>query len=157
MILSPEGICYAIGAILDGLATDEGDPSRGARYNSAVRYVKSSQVNCLAVVVSEDGGTTFLPDLPAPIKRADIDHHIGMLSSLNSDEDFSKLRFNESRDWIEKHSFYLLQKDCDLLNEILPQLNERHFRGSALQISSSHVYKQHPAMDPAFFYLESMD
>ena len=157
VILSPEGICYAIGAILDGLATDEGDPSRGARYNSAVRYVKSSQVNCLAVVVSEDGGTTFLPDLPAPIKRADIDHHIGMLSSLNSDEDFSKLRFNESRDWIEKHSFYLLQKDCDLLNEILPQLNERHFRGSALQISSSHVYKQHPAMDPAFFYLESMN
>lgn len=157
VILSPDGNCYAIGGILDGLASEEGDPSRGARYNSAVRYVKSSEANCLAVVVSEDGGTTFIPDLPAPIKRADIDNHLGTLSEINSEATFSKLRFNESCDWIEKHQFYLLQKDCDLLNEFLPSLKEMHFRNSALKVSSAHVFKQHPAMDPAFFYLESMN
>lgn len=31
---------HAIGVILDGLATDEADSSRGARYNSAIRYQK---------------------------------------------------------------------------------------------------------------------
>jgi len=156
VILSPDGTCFAIGAILDGLASEEGDPARGARYNSAVRYVKSSQADCLAVVVSEDGGTTFLPDLPAPIKREDIDNHLKTLNEINSEATFSKLRFNESRNWIEEHVFYLLQEDCELLNDLLPKLNEFHYHGSALKVSSSHVYKQHPAMDPKYYYLESM-
>ena len=52
-------------AILDGLATEKGDSSRGSRYNSAVRYVESSRYACLAIVVSEDG----LIDLLPPLKR----------------------------------------------------------------------------------------
>ena len=41
--------------ILDGRASGRGDSARGARYNSALRYVESSDHPCLAVVVSEDG------------------------------------------------------------------------------------------------------
>jgi DNA integrity scanning protein DisA with diadenylate cyclase activity len=59
VLLNPRGICFAIGAILDGLATPHGDPSRGARYNSSVRYV-AGQPQCLAVVVSEDGLVEWL-------------------------------------------------------------------------------------------------
>jgi hypothetical protein len=55
VLIDPGNRCHAIGAILDGLATAAGDPSRGARYNSAVRYVASSVHACLAIVVSEDG------------------------------------------------------------------------------------------------------
>jgi DNA integrity scanning protein DisA with diadenylate cyclase activity len=55
VLIDPHGTCYAIGAILDGLATEKGDSSRGSRYNSALRYVESSDYPCLAVVVSEDG------------------------------------------------------------------------------------------------------
>jgi hypothetical protein len=55
VLIDPHNQCHAIGAILDGLATEAGDPSRGARYNSAVRYVASSAHACLAIVVSEDG------------------------------------------------------------------------------------------------------
>jgi hypothetical protein len=47
--------CYAIGVILDGLASAKGTSSRGARYNSAIRYVESTNYQCFAVVVSEDG------------------------------------------------------------------------------------------------------
>ncbi|TGE16424.1 hypothetical protein E5J99_09875 [Hymenobacter elongatus] len=65
VFIDPTGVCYAIGAILDGLATEKGDSSRGSRYNSAVRYVESSRYACLAVVVSEDG----LIDLLPPVKR----------------------------------------------------------------------------------------
>ena len=61
VLIEPSGMCHAIGAILDGLATDKGDSSRGARYNSALRYVNSSKYPVLAVVVSEDGWIDLLP------------------------------------------------------------------------------------------------
>ena len=61
VLIEPNGLCHAIGAILDGLATDRGDSSRGARYNGALRYVNSSHYPCLAVVVSEDGWIDLLP------------------------------------------------------------------------------------------------
>lgn len=65
VLIDPNGMCYGIGAILDGLATEKGDSSRGSRYNSALRYVESSRYACLVVVVSEDG----LIDLLPPMKR----------------------------------------------------------------------------------------
>lgn len=55
VLLDPEGYCYSIGVILDGKASGNGNGTRGARYNSAVRYVESSPYPCLVVVVSEDG------------------------------------------------------------------------------------------------------
>lgn len=61
VLIEPTGVCFAIGVILDGQATEKGDSSRGARYNSAVRYVSSSPYPCLAVVVSEDGWIDLLP------------------------------------------------------------------------------------------------
>ena len=61
VLIEPNGMCHAIGAILDGLATEKGDSSRGSRYNSALRYVNSSEYPVLAVVVSEDGWIDLLP------------------------------------------------------------------------------------------------
>ena len=61
VLIEPSGMCHAIGAILDGLATEKGDSSRGSRYNSALRYVNSSKYPALAVVVSEDGWIDLLP------------------------------------------------------------------------------------------------
>ncbi len=55
LLLDLEGKCHAIGVILDGMASERGDAARGARYNSAIRYIESSDHACLAVVLSEDG------------------------------------------------------------------------------------------------------
>lgn len=55
LLVDPEGTCTAIGVILDGRATRGGDPARGARFNSAVRYVEGADHPCLAMVVSEEG------------------------------------------------------------------------------------------------------
>ena len=58
ILLSPDGLVHSFGVILDGKATENGNPARGARYNSAIRYVdgeKARDVNCLALIVSEDG------------------------------------------------------------------------------------------------------
>jgi DNA integrity scanning protein DisA with diadenylate cyclase activity len=60
VLIGPDTTCYAIGAILDGRAHGTGDPARGARYNSALRYVLSSEAPCLAVCVSEDGRVDLL-------------------------------------------------------------------------------------------------
>src|SRR5690606_32013578 len=55
VLLSPSSECHAIGVILDGLASERGEPSRGSRFNSALRYAESNNSPCLTVVVSEDG------------------------------------------------------------------------------------------------------
>ena len=55
VMLDPQGYCYSIGVILDGKASGRGNSTRGARYNSAIRYVESSPYPTLVVVVSEDG------------------------------------------------------------------------------------------------------
>ena len=70
VLLDPEGYCYSIGVILDGRASGRGDSTRGARYNSALRYVESSPHPCLAVVVSEDG----MVDVITPRKKPEEKH-----------------------------------------------------------------------------------
>jgi len=55
--LDIEGKCHALGVILDGVASNNGISSRGARYNSALRYKNLGDVQnkCVIVVISEDG------------------------------------------------------------------------------------------------------
>lgn len=51
------GFCYAIGVILAGNADIEGSPERGARYNSAVKYIAACakrSIKALGIIVSED-------------------------------------------------------------------------------------------------------
>jgi len=55
ILIEPCTKCHAIGVILDGSASEKGTSSRGARYNSAIKYVESSEYPCLAVVISQDG------------------------------------------------------------------------------------------------------
>lgn len=57
VLLDQEGKIYAIGVILDGETPDCGiDMSRGARYNSAIKYSASKNAGQnLVVVLSEDG------------------------------------------------------------------------------------------------------
>ena len=55
ILIEPSTKCHAIGVILDGLASNKGTSSRGARYNSAIRYVELSKYPCLAIVISQDG------------------------------------------------------------------------------------------------------
>lgn len=52
VLMTTDGICHGFGVILDGEAKVIGRDDRGARYNSAVNYVKDK--NMLAIVQSED-------------------------------------------------------------------------------------------------------
>lgn len=71
VLVDLDGVCTAIGVILDGRASRAGDPARGARFNSAVRYVEGSDHACLAMVISEEGTVDLIlprerPPAPAP-------------------------------------------------------------------------------------------
>ena len=61
-LLDIDGTCYAIGVILDGEVASDETSGRGARYNSAVRYVKRSKGKCIAVIISEDGMVDLYPN-----------------------------------------------------------------------------------------------
>lgn len=68
VLLDVNGFCHGIGVILDGVATEKGDPSRGARYNSAIRYIETISTNehysdCVAIVISEDGDIDIISRL----------------------------------------------------------------------------------------------
>ena len=57
ILCAPNGMCYAIGVILDGVISKEADASRWARYNSALRYIelqKQNKKKTFVMVVSED-------------------------------------------------------------------------------------------------------
>jgi hypothetical protein len=68
VLIGLDGRCYAIGVIMDGMASERGDPARGSRYNSMLRYVdtalREGYARCLALVISEDGYVD--PVVPQP-------------------------------------------------------------------------------------------
>ena len=61
VVLGTDGRCHAFGVILDGVATGDGDPARGSRYNSAVRYQATMASESLLVVISDDGTVSLIP------------------------------------------------------------------------------------------------
>lgn len=67
VLLDTQGQCCAVGVILDGtMEPGKGDPSRGARYNAAIKYLsyaQQQQHKVAIVVVSEDGTVNVLPEV----------------------------------------------------------------------------------------------
>lgn len=63
VILDTDGTIHAIGAILDGEIETKGNPARGARYNSAIKYLeflKKKKISGMILIVSEDGSVEIL-------------------------------------------------------------------------------------------------
>lgn len=110
ILVDKTGNCWAIGVILDGMATQEGDPSRGARYNSAVRYVASSKSPVLCLVVSEDGYINMVPTLRPQVRLSEINAKITLLAKMNINN------YHDVRNWLEDHRFYLDSEQCEAVN-----------------------------------------
>ena len=127
VLLSPDGICHAIGVILDGLATDKGDSARGARYNSAVRYYENikQEFPCILIIISEDGMVNFVPDLMPQVKRSFIIEKINELKELDKSDKIKVKDFNMTLDWLEQHKFYLSQDQCDEINNLRTDIEKK--------------------------------
>lgn len=125
LILSPESICYSIGTILDGLATDKGDSTRGARYNSAVRYIEASKTPCIAFIVSEDGGVTIHPDLPPIILKSEIEMAINKLKEFSHSISLDKIKnYGDVLENLEKIHFHLSEEDSSQINKLVARIEK---------------------------------
>ena len=123
VLLNPQGTCFAIGVILDGLATDKGNPARGARYNSAIRYAHPKS-ECLIVIVSEDGYIDLVPDLMPQLSRNILFNKIQELEIM-ARSDFKIKDFNKLMDWFQRHAFYCSGDICDKINALRIQIEEK--------------------------------
>jgi hypothetical protein len=85
IIIDPHCICHAVGVILDGPARDECTPSRGARYNSGIRYVGTTSTPRLAIVVSDDRTVDVIPVLRPRVARNTVEEHVAKLETATRD------------------------------------------------------------------------
>ena len=125
ILINSDSTCYSIGTILDGSATAKGDPSRGARYNSAIRYIESSSSPSMAVVISEDGGIDIIPNLRPAIRRSDVSIRLSEIERMRSADKINMKYYSNIMDWLDNHRFYLLKEDCNLLNPYCKELENR--------------------------------
>lgn len=62
ILMSPRRMCSSIGVILDGVLSEMGDSSRGARYNSALKYydTQKDKYKMIIIIASEDGAVDIV-------------------------------------------------------------------------------------------------
>jgi len=147
VLLDPQGVCHSIGMILDGIATENGNPARGARYNSAIRYVASQNCACMAVVVSEDGGIDLVPDRLPPVRCSDIEDRLSELQALLSADRVNRRRYHQLADWFGEKRFYLLPEHCESLNRLIAGIDERI---AAQDPKAPRIVRGEFGADPAF-------
>lgn len=146
VLLDPLGTCQALGVILDGMASAEGVASRGARFNSAVRYVgtvmREFGHRCVAVVVSEDGPVNVIPELLPRISRAELEETMRRFVALADEDEVSRRDFSRLIGWLSRHRPYLSVEEATRINDaqkiIEPKLEKSdvwpvwaEFRGEA--------------------------
>jgi hypothetical protein len=144
ILIDSSGICHAVGVILDGKATEEGDQSRGARYNSAIRYIASSEYPTICIVVSEDGHVNVLPNLRPKIDRATILKMIEMAKSTNKEE------CNKAIYWLDERRFYLTKEQCNIINIELERIKNIPMEVGEIRMIIN-PFVPHPGMNDSYY------
>jgi hypothetical protein len=116
ILIDPQGLCYAIGVILDGAASDDCTPSRGARYNSAVRYVGPESSGRMAIVISDDATLDIIPMLRPRLAASKIEGALATLASATLEN------YHQPRLFLDRNRFYLNAEQCERANELLRRL-----------------------------------
>jgi len=144
ILVDPFGVCHAVGVILDGLANERCTPSRGSRYNSAVRYVFSSTSARMALVQSADGTTDILPLLRPRISRELIESKVVELEGATPDN------VHDARQFIDEKRFYLSAEQCDRVNAALDRIGAKPRKDYSVQISIDRC-RPNPEMNDTYY------
>ncbi|WP_269538003.1 diadenylate cyclase [Cerasicoccus fimbriatus] len=148
LLIDPTGICYAIGVILDGMATQLGDPGRGARYNSSVRYIADKN-ECMAIIVSEDGNAEWIPNLKPQLKRSELENaekEVNAVLSLSALDDDRACAILE---WLRKHQFYLSDSLCEMANQLFARHTKYRDENGLIYVSYP-CFEPHPDMNDEY-------
>lgn len=150
VLFGPDGTCHAVGVILDGTASVEGDRARGARYNSALRYLASAQPSTMIVLVSEDGMIDVLPRLHPRIARATVERAVETYRRLTTANEVDGEMRADALERVEQLSFYLTAEQCELINELEEAYQERQLAEGGFKISRA-PFTPDPAMNESYF------
>ncbi|HLW01618.1 MAG TPA: diadenylate cyclase [Ktedonobacterales bacterium] len=157
ILLDPTGTMHAMGVILDGIASRNGDPSRGSRYNSAIRYLDTTEIPTMITLVSEDGMINVLPDLRMRIPRRKIqdliDNLRGEAEKLGG-KNFSFEKFYDYYGHVQSLSFYLSSEQCDVINELCGRVEDWRMNTDQMRVSHPEL-QPHPDMNDGYFLDES--
>ena len=149
VLVDTSGTCHAVGVILDGRATGTGDPSRGARYNSGVRYQAATAGDSMVIIVSEDGMINLLPDMRRLVSRSDVDDAVAQAEAAVSEDPVYEDFF---RHWssLEALAFYLDERQCARANDARARL-EVHRNATSGTRTGWTPMTPDPAMDDSYF------
>ena len=153
LIVDVDGRCHAFGIILDGESDGEGDPARGSRYNSAVRYCRSLDSPSIAVIVSEDGSVDLVPTLKRRIERALLEEIVVEFERTVDGDHLDGEPYSRARDLIDLHSFYLNQEQCARVNSVEEAIWEG--RGGLRLVRKP--LEPSPEMNDSYFLDQSAD
>ncbi|MDR6808821.1 hypothetical protein J2Y45_006033 [Dyadobacter sp. BE34] len=118
ILMDRHGVCHGIGVILDGPATKQGDSSRGARYNSAIKYFQDKRRGGLMIIIiSEDGMVNLIPNLMPQVFHSVISARIEELKTLASDTIPDQKVYNRVMGDLDSYKFYLSRNECKIVNQ----------------------------------------
>lgn len=149
VLVSPDGKCHAVGVILDGLATGTGDPARGARFSSAIRYLAGAGKGSMVIIVSEDGRIDLLPKSKRRVRRATVQRAVDRLVAASAEDEDAEAFVRANRT-VEEIEFYLNQEQCDAVNEARETVEGREWGEARVRRQYIPVAPD-PAMDDSYF------
>lgn len=150
VLVDPQGLCHAIGVILDGTAHGRGDPSRGSRFNNAIRYLDSERPPAIVIVYSSDGAINILPQLHPRIEKRIVTDAVECYLVVSSTEPLNFKDCNEAWDAVESFRFYLSGAQCEALNRARSQVDEWEKQTRNLRIIKSDL-KPDSDMDESYW------
>ncbi|WP_435812678.1 diadenylate cyclase [Streptomyces mirabilis] len=154
VLLDPQGSCYAIGVILDGVAKGEGDPARGSRLNNAVRYLGTGRPATIVVVYSADGGIDILPHLHPRVSKSEVNWILMAYLSLAMHRPPELERINRLWNRLEAFQFYPSAEDCNALNHAREEIEEWRMENTRMRIEQAPL-RPDPMMDDSYWLEES--
>lgn len=147
IIIDPHCVCHSVGVILDGPAHQDCTPSRGARYNSGIRYVHASKIPRLAVVISEDRTVDVIPILRPRVTRTTVEEYVVNLEASTGDN------FHPLLSWLDEHRFYLDKSQCERVNETMIRLRSESMNDRGVWIERED-FSPDPACTAEYFEQE---
>jgi DNA integrity scanning protein DisA with diadenylate cyclase activity len=153
VLLDTDGVCYAIGVILDGEALELGNPARGARYNSSLRYnanLNKLGKQCLVVVVSEDGAAEWIPELLPRQSRRELKEKETELDTLLKMEELPISRSSQLLSWLSDHRVYLSKETCDKANRV-EEIRIKILTQKRALFINHNKFEPHPELSDDYF------
>ena len=150
VVLGPDGRCYGFGVILDGTAQGRGDPARGSRFNSAVRYQSTMSAGSVLVVISDDGTVDLIPQLRPQADRHDVEAAVQAFAECCEADNVHGEEFGRTHDLVKSLAFYLDDAQCQRVNAYYENEMLRRYEAGGIHLSATSL-QPHPDMDESYF------